>query len=387
MPASMAAFAIGPMTRAIDMGDVHEIAAHTSEYVFPALLGAMGLRESVTGKEFITAFVVGEEVILRVGEAFREVEINTKGVGSGYAIFGPVAAVGKLLELNLEELKNAMGMAVGMTQPHNMLLYSQACHMPRVHHGFIAQDSINICLLAKRGVTGPHNIMLGPRGYSRMFDRVIGDPDKLTLDLGLDWRFLSTMMKPYPSCKCTHAACDGIIALMDEHDFGAKDIDRIEVDVSSINYAIACEPKELKWNPMTTPECQFSLPYTMAVAALDGRVFLDSYTQEVKTRKDVRELMTKIAASEEKKLLPFSSRVNVILNDGRKVIKEVQIVKGHPKNPFTLEELVAKFKQMIPYSAYHIPEETVNSIIERILKLEKIDDVVEALIVPLTPYR
>lgn len=334
MPASMVAFALGPMSRAIDMGDVHEFAGHSSEYVFPALLAATGLKDKVTGKEFITAFVVGEEVLIRIGEAGKSMELAAKGVDhGGNYIFGSVAAVGKLLELSLEELENAMGITVAMTQPHDMLMYVEASHMPRIHHGFICQDAINICLLAKRGITGPHSIMLGPKGYLSMYDRVGTEPDKLTIGLGENWGMTTTMLKPYASCKCTHTAIDGIIALMEENKFSAKDIDGIHVDESSINFAVVGEPKEVKWNPHTTPECQFSLPYTMATAIFDKRVFIDSYTVEAKTRKGVRNLMTKITAVEEKGLPPWAARVTVTLKDGRKLTKEIIYVKGHVKKP------------------------------------------------------
>jgi len=253
----------------------------------------------------------------------------------GNYIFGIVAAVGKLLELSLEELQNAMGMAIAMTQPHDMQMYAEASHMPRVHHGFICQDAINICLLAKKGISGPHSIMLGPKGYLSMYDRVGTDPDKLTIDLGEDWRMKTTMLKPYASCKCCHTTNDGIIALMEENKFSVEDIDKIHCDESSINWGVVGFPKEVKWNPHTTPECQFSLPYNVATAVFDKRVFLDSYTDQAKTRKSVRELMTRITAEEDKQLPPWAARVTVTLKDGRKVRKEVIYAKGHPKNPLS----------------------------------------------------
>ena len=73
VPASEAAFAIGPMTRAMDMGDAHQEGGHSSEYIFPALLAATGLRDRVSGKDFITSFIVGSEILVRIGIAFKVV--------------------------------------------------------------------------------------------------------------------------------------------------------------------------------------------------------------------------------------------------------------------------------------------------------------------------
>jgi len=388
VPASMAAFALGPMSRAIDMGDVHENALHSSEYVFPALLAATGSKNRVTGKEFTNAFVVGEEVLIRIGEANRTVDLVGKDVEhGGHYIFGSVAAVGKLLKLSLEELKNAMGMAVAMTQPHDITMYNPPTHMPRIHHGFVCQDSINICRLAKRGITGPHNILLGPKGYLSLYDRAGTDPDKLTIGLGEDWRMATTILKPYASCKCNHTPINGIIALMEENKFSTDDIEGIHIDVNSVSLVSVVEPKEVRWNPRTPMECQFSLPYAVATAVFDKDVFLDSYTEEARIREGVRDLMTRITADEDKELPPWAVRVTVTLKDGRRLTKEVSYVKGHAKNPFTLEELITKFRRMVPYSAYELSDVTVNSLIEKVLKLEEVEDVVKSIIVPLTPLR
>jgi 2-methylcitrate dehydratase PrpD len=60
------------------------------------------LREGVSGKEFITAFSVGQEVMIRIGMAFRGVSKGwSHGRELGHFIFGATASVGKLLGLSL----------------------------------------------------------------------------------------------------------------------------------------------------------------------------------------------------------------------------------------------------------------------------------------------
>ena len=81
----------------------------------------------------------------------------------------------------------------------------------------------------------------------------------------------------------------------------------------------------------------------------------------------------------------YTARANVVLKDGRKYSKECLYIKGHPKNPFTLPELINKFRQCVPFSAYKINESTTQSLLDSISNLEKVNDVVDALIVPLTP--
>lgn len=386
VPAIDAGLAIGPMSRAMDLGDVHEEAGHCSEYTLPTVLAATGLRDKVTGKEFITAFVVGQEVLVRIGIAFKGISKGLPmGRSSGHYIFGCVAAAGKLLGLSLAEIENAEGIARGKTQPHDTAMYHPATLMVRVHHGFVCRDSIEACLLAKRGITGPRQgVLTGPRGYLA-FAKWGTDLDALTKGLGNKWEMLKTMMKPHAACKCTHTAIGGILDQMKEYNFKVDDIASIHIDESSVNWAVVCEPIEEKWNPQTVPECQFSLPYVVATAAYDNDIFLDSYTPEAMARKDVRNLMTRISAREDPSLPPFAARINTTLKNGRRYSKECIHIKGHPKNPFTEQELIDKFKKCVPYSAYKLSDSVVDSVIKALLNLQEVDDVVKSVILPLTP--
>ncbi len=387
VPASEAGFAIGPMSRAMDFGQVHAESGHCSEFIVPALLAATGLKDKVNGKAFITAFVVGQEVLLRIGIAYKAIsQGGPYGRGSGHSIFGAAASVGKLIGLNLEELENAEGIARCMTQPHDLALASPATLILRIHHGFICQDAINACLLARRGITGPRReVLTGFRGYLGLA-KWETDPSALTEGLGERWEMLNVSVKPYSSCMHTHSAIDGILDQMKKYNFQPDAIANIEVETSIQSFPLVVLPKEIKWNPRSEPECQFSLPYTLATAAFTKDVFLDSYTPQAMAREDVRKLMTKISAKEAPDLPVFAARLNTILNNGEKYSNEYLHVKGGPKNPFTEQELIEKFKKCVPYSAYKLTPAKVDSIIKVLMNVEEVDDVVSTLLLPLTPH-
>jgi 2-methylcitrate dehydratase PrpD len=389
VPASEAAFAIAPMTRAMDMGDAHTEGGHCSEYILPALLAATGLKDKVSGKEFITALVVGQEMLVRIGVAFGVVSRGIPaGQIGGHYIFGCIASVGKLLGLSLEELENAEGIGRGMTQPHDVAMLAPPSSMVRVHHSFVAQDAINACLLARRGITGPRgdvsDVLAGPKGYLA-FAHWPTKPELMTRGLGEEWEMLNIGMKPNPACGCTHTSIEGILEQMEEHHFEVGDIAAIELDVSPVIWTAVCLPKEERWHPQTVPECQFSLAYTVATAAFDKDVFLNSYTPEARARQDVRELMTRISARQDPDLPSFGVRVNTSLKDGRQFSKDCPYSKGQPMKPFTEQELVKRFKKCVPYAACKLDDAAVDSVIKAILDLENNEDVMGSLLVPLTP--
>ena len=385
VPASMAAFATGVMARALDMGCVHEESIHSAEYTLPVLLASLGLKEKVTGKEFLTAFVLGEEVMIRIGIASRLVASGMSHLtDAGHYIFGSVAAVGKVIGLELDQLQNAEGIVSSMTQPHSNSMYYPPTLMPRVHHGFVAQDSINACLLAQRDITGPtENVLTGPSGYLSLLIKWETAPELITRELGSWWEMTGTTMKPYASCKRSHAATSGILDQMNRHNFGFDEISAIYIDEPPGDYAVVAQPYDEKWNPENETDCQFSLPYVVATAVRDGTVFVDSYTETARSRKDVRELMTRIAAKADPNLPPWSARVITRLRDGREYAGEYLHVKGHPKNPFSDGELIDKFRKCAAYSAVPFSENTITELTERILNIEQIEDVERDLIFPI----
>ncbi|MBV6759889.1 MmgE/PrpD family protein [Rhodococcus opacus] len=386
VPAAEAALAIGPMPRAMDCGDLHEEAGHISEYIVASLLAATGLRPDVTGKEFLTALVVGQETLIRVGSAYKVISTAVKSHDcGGHYIFGAVAAVGKLLGFSQDLLENAQGIARTMTQPHTMAIYAPATLMVRVHHGLVCQSAITACLLAEKGITGPRReVLTGPNGYLRTA-RWETDPELLTRDLGERWETTNITTKGYSACYFSHSSIDGILDQMRTHDFGPDDIATVHVDVSTSGWRAVCEPTDVKWHPHTVPECQFSLPYAVATAAIDKSVFVQSYTDEARQRQDVRELMSRISAAEDPSVSDWGARLTTTLRDGRKITTEHVYVKGHPNNPFSEQDFVDKFRKCVPYSVHPLDEQVVDTMIHDVLYLDKVDDVVASLLLPLTP--
>ncbi len=386
VPAHEAALAMGPMPRAMDCGDLHEEAGHVTEYVVPTLLAATGLRGPVSGKEFLAAMAVGQEILVRLGTAYKVINRAIKfHECGGHYIFGAVAAVGKLLDLSQEQLENAQGIARTMVQPNTMGIYSPATLMVRMHHGLVSQSAITCCQLALRGITGPRaEVLLGPKGYFTTA-RWETDPDFILRELGTHWEMKNIITKGYSACYFSHSSIDGIRTLMKEHGFQGADIAAIHIETSTPSWRAVCEPQEKKWHPVTVPECQFSLPYVVAIAAFDDKVFLESYSEQARARPEVRELMTRITAEEKPTVSDWGANLRVSLRDGRVLHKECIYVKGHPNNPFAEADFIAKFKLCVPYSAIPLTDGTVEQMIRDVLHLEDVDDVVGALLEPLVP--
>lgn len=388
VPAEEAAMTMGPMTRAIDFAPIHAEAMHQTEHVLPAMLGAMGLKEKVDGKDFILAFVLGVETLCRIGIGYngnRGIEI---GRSNGHYIFGSVAAVGKLLDCDQETLENAFGIARQMTQPHDMAAYHPVTHMIKVHQGFIAQDAVNCVKFAKIGVTGPRwDVIEGPKGLLGMAAWETF-PEKICADLGDVWTFMDIEMKGFCGCKCLHMACAGTTEILKQNGLTKEDIAHVHVRECKLNAGVSGGTLEEKLHPHDIYERQFSIPYMVATILLDGDLMPDSFTDEAAQRPFIKEFMTKVTFEEDWSLPEWYSEVTVTDVNGKTytLMATPEMLKGSHSNRYTREETIEKFMKCVPYSLFPMPQELVDKIVYNVLDhLDELDDCMEGILKLLTP--
>ena len=257
---------------------------------------------------------------------------------------------------------------------------------PRVQHSFESEIGIKAPLLSQRGVTGPKGIFWGvPGGIFRHLSYEDFDPDWLTVDLGKKWNFTGLSLKPYSSCKYTHSFIDATIEIVRKHQVDPKDIDRIHC-IGSAGARMTIEPREAKWNPNTVGEACYSTPYAVATAAINGKVFLDDFTEEEVKRSDKRDLMKRVTVDIDPDIqTQFDGfTVNVTLKDGRTYSNTSQYVWGHPKKPMRWDDVIEKFWRCVPYSAKRLSEKKLQRAVTLCTNMEQIDDMTE-LIESLTP--
>ncbi|MDR2188058.1 MAG: MmgE/PrpD family protein [Azonexus sp.] len=400
-PAASVALALAPMSRALDMGDVHmgwpeqgfSVIGHTAEYTLPTLLAASGLKSCVTGKEFLTAFAIGTEVLVRIGAAANNTQSGAfMGLPGnfdhgGWFIFGAVAAVASLLGLSVEQTLNALGMARCMTQTHDMKSMSPASHMVRVHHGFVAKNAIDVCRLAMRGINGPHDVMLGYRGFLFAITRGLwpAKPELLTRDLGKVWFFTHTCIKPFSACKATHNAATAVLMLEDEHGFTGPEIASIHVGVSPNTLELCCRPVEAKWHPQSDQNAQFSLPYVISVVAFERRFMIDGFKAPMRAREDIRQLVANVTADVEPGVGVLDAHVTVRLRDGQQFSIYCDDCKGTPTMPLSDTEWRERLLALCQYAACPIDALTANRLLDTLFALEGCENIVCDIIAPLTP--
>lgn len=376
-PAHHAAWANAVMCHARDYDDTHDAAIlHAGISTVPAALAAAQLNPAATGADVIAAVAAGLEITCRLGVATKLDLIESGFIYSsllGY--FGATAAAGRALGLNAEQMLNALGI-VYSSAAGNHQVTRDASLMKRVQPALAAQAAVVAAQLAKKGIRGAQNVFEGPDGLFRVYLHGEVDGEVLREGLGERFELLNLSYKPYPCCRDTHTAIDAVLRLRAEHPRDASEIDHIRVGTSEGGYQMVCVPEQVRLNPKTIVEAQFSIPYTVAAAWIDGAVRIGHFSDEGLQRADILALTKRVQPYVDAEIERVWSRnvpaakVIVHFTDGTVAELQVDDGKGHPNAPMTRAEFIAKAQDCLAYAAVPMPENTVEALAEAVATLD-----------------
>ncbi|MSO92837.1 MAG: MmgE/PrpD family protein [Rhodospirillales bacterium] len=394
LPAPIAALVNGTMARALDFDDTMDVSpngGHGSAYILPAAFAVAERDPTISGAELVGAIVAATDVYCRLQRSIRSIAIDT-GRDNGIAVFGPTAAAIRLLKCTVNEGLNAFGIAYAQAAGEFQMYEEHADTVP-LQQGMRARSGVDSALLAKAGLTGPHEVFLGRYGFYRAFEpeHDIG----ILLD-GLGRTFLNTEMsvKLYPCCRVAHTAIAATLNLKRAHAFAASDVEAIRVGTNRLSKDFIATPAEVKWNPQTQRAAIFNMPYPVAVAAANGRVGIKDFLPPALNDPDVRRILAvtrvEIDPAVESVAGAFSNApavVSVRLRDGRELTSRVDDPPGHPRNPATYGDLEAKLRQCVEESGAAFSARHQSRLCEIVSRLEQAPDLSELFraLVPAEP--
>ncbi len=275
----LAILANGTLAHGLDFDDTHAASiTHASAVVLPTVL-ALGEAAGLDGATVVTAAVAGYEAITRLGMAAPGA-FHARGwhATSVCGTFAAALAAGKCERLDHARLTAALGIAGSFASGVQEFL-ADGSWVKRLHPGWAGQAGATAAALARAGVPGPATILEGRFGLYRTFLDAEPDPSPFET-LGRTWETLAVGFKPYPCCHYLHAFLDCALSLREAHDVDANAVEAVECFMAPAQMPIVCEPRGAKLRPRTAYDAQFSLPYSVAAALVDGRIGLDTYAAE-----------------------------------------------------------------------------------------------------------
>ena len=369
-----AALLNGTLAHSLDFDDTHaEGSIHSSAPIVPAALAAAEIAGS-SGKELITAIVAGYEIQLRLSMALDPAEHYGRGFHptATCGIFGASAAAGKLLGLDKKGLVSAFGIALSQAAG-SMQFLANGAWTKRSHVGQAAQNGLICAMLAFEGFKGPVKAFEGKAGFLKSYSP---KPRFLRAISGLysDWETMRLAVKPYPSCRYSHAAMDALIDLREEHSIDPAEIQDVVIGLPQVGINLIGDPIEVKKKPKSVVDGQFSMPFCAAVVLREGKMGWDHYSTHL-ADKTTLDLCSKVDCTldpEAESAFPKNMSGKAKVRTSNKIYEKfVNIPKGEPENFLSVNEFCDKFHALAePYLGAATGQLTT-----QILALEDVNDI------------
>jgi 2-methylcitrate dehydratase PrpD len=274
--AAGAALANGFANNALDIDDGYrQVKGHPGACILPVALAAGEIAPGTSGREFLTALVIGYEVAIRAG-LIRHATADTYHSSGSWGAIGGAAAAGKLLGLTREKICHALGAAEYHAPLAPMMKCIEIPSMGKDSIGWGCMVAMMSAIMASAGFTGINPI----------FD---DSPTKQWIDtLGRSYEIMNLYFKPYAACRWAQPGVDGALKVMLENSLGPGDIKQIKVFTFAESAALSTG------YPQNTEEAQYNIAFPIAAALLDGEVGPGQVLAPRLFEKDIHKMMDKI---------------------------------------------------------------------------------------------
>jgi 2-methylcitrate dehydratase PrpD len=342
-----AALVNGSLAHSLDFDDTHaEASLHSSAPIVPAVLAAAEMSDA-NGKDVITACVVGYEIQIRLAKSLVPKDHYDRGYHptATCGVMAAAAAVGRVLGLDADGIESALGIALSQAAG-SMQFLADGAWTKRSHVGQAAQNGVICATMAAEGFKGPKEAVEGKWGFLHSLSPN-ADLDKAASGLGSYWETMALGVKPYPSCRYTHAAMDAIRQLAAEHGIKAEDVESATMGVPETGWKIVGDNDESKQNPKSIVDGQFSMPFCAAVVLRTGTMVWDDYKThltDAETLGLVKRINT-VVDPDAQAAFPdnMAGKATIRMKSGETYERFVEIPKGEPANFMDQSEFRAKF--------------------------------------------
>jgi 2-methylcitrate dehydratase PrpD len=339
-----AALVNGTAAHALELDDASGC-DHSGAVVVPALLAALPLAASVGEGDLIAGVAIGYDLGRRVLEASGGYDAhNNAGWHSTgtCGVFGAAAGVARLLACDEMTTRNALGIA-GSFASGTWAFMSEGAMTKRLHPGHAAASGVLAVLLARSGMTGPAAVLDAPwGGFLSTYAGDKADWSALTIGLGKDWRIHRSSIKPYASCRGTHAAVEAMLKLRSE---GASpdNLTAIRVNVHPTIVRM-CGATDVS----TLLDAQMSLPYALSVALVHGGADLPMFSEAVRRDHAVLEQARRVEVVESTKPMSnVAAELVLDFRDGGQRRLRIDVPVGSATNPLPDDGVIAKYRSLV----------------------------------------
>jgi 2-methylcitrate dehydratase PrpD len=381
VPAHHAAMANSLMGHAQDFDNNDDrIAYKTSVCAIPSALAVAERLGAMHGRDVIAAVCTGIDLGIRMGLAILPQPAHPTAHMLGP--FAAATAAAKLLRLDDGAIWDALGLAMCGVSPAGSST-SGLSYSKRYLAGAASRNGVMAAMLAGRGFRARRAIFSGVGNYYRIIHGLDGALDIILDGLGEQFEVVNVGPKAFPCCRYTHGPVEAALAMTLEGDLRPQDVKEIRVTVGPRDYQIVFGGDgglTSKQEPRSVVDAQFSIPYTVAAAIAQRRLFLDDMTEQAIARPEIIALAKRVVPVVEQSFDNWPadvkpSSVEIATVSGATCSRRIDYPKGNPRNPVPLDEMRRNFIECAARAVRPVPRERAERARDLIENLETCTDV------------
>ncbi len=340
LPAAGAAFCNSFQIHCLEWDAVHEPAVvHSLSVVTGALLAIADRQGNVNETDFLTALCVGVDIASGIGLSSKSAMRFFRPATAG--LLGAALACARLERMTAQQMQNVLGLAYSQVSGTMQAHVEGSIALP-LQVGIAARAAITAVDLVKSGLTGPHDVLVGPYGFSQLIEPDFDVQDYIS-GLGARWQMSDISTKPFPTGRAGHGTLSTLQRLQELQGFEAQDVSHIHIFLPPLAHRLVARPLLLDMTPAYARLC---LPFLGALMLRDGNIDARLFTPETFTNSALMDVAARISINLDGNLdvnALTPQRLVLELKDGRTVEKNIQTVLGSPTYPLSDSEINAKF--------------------------------------------
>ena len=348
--AYFAAMVNGAASHVVEQDDLHNASIfHPATVVFPPIFALAQQDNTISGKDFLTAAIVGYETGIRVGEYLGAAHYKVFHMTATAGTVASAMACANLLKLDLNTTLHALGSA-GTQAAGLWEFLKDAADSKQLHTAKASSDGMLAALTAKNGLTAASQILEGEKGMAAGMLST-QRPDVISGRLKERWGVIETSFKYHASCRHTHPAADALLTLCVKHDLSAGEIAKIDVFV----YQAAKDVLGAVEVPETIHQSKFSMGFVLALIAIHRKAGVEEFSNDAIEDAAVSNLRSKTTMYVDEEIeakypVSWGSRVEVTLSNGEILAEFTESPKGDPDNMLSQQELEDKAYRLAEFS-------------------------------------
>ncbi|MDP2355237.1 MAG: MmgE/PrpD family protein [Beijerinckiaceae bacterium] len=370
--AANAILANGALLRALDLNDYvfrvegsqTRLGGHPSDNNPVAL--AFAELAKTSGRALLEAIVIGYEMFGRA-KAFSVDAGEWDGVSYSGLVVPAIAC--RLLQLSEKQTADAMAISLARCATSAMVRTGHISSAKSIANALVAKSSAEAVLLAAGGVSGPIGVLDHKRGMRSLFSNAQA-LEALVQPIKNPSYIMSARIKPFPCVGTAQCAVEAAIQLNRKLHGDLSGVHKLRLEMGDHPTVIRHLADTERANPTSREAADHSIPFLVAVAALDGELGMRQFANARWNDARVRDLMAKIETHTDEGLRHrspenFACRIEAFTDAGS-CSSEVLAPPGWSREGIVKEAVLSKFHRVTRDA---LPEVTRERIVEAVVSL------------------